>query len=137
MMSNIKKYFSRKLAKISSFDYFVKATNEVEEKSKDMLIIHTANGLYQGQLKPTENFSNNEITEGEDILTCIRKLYLSSLEDYYSNDSSNIDLQENPLTIELENVTLFTSGKDVSMPFVSIFIDQIIGISLGHIGSVN
>lgn len=130
-MANIKKFFSRKLARVISFNDFVEASNK-SSNSKDMLIIHTANGLYQGNLKPTQNFENSELAHGDDILTAIRKIYLSTIEAYSKKSDDSIEeIFENPITIDLEDVTLITSTGKISLPFVSIFVDQIIGISIG------
>ena len=61
-------------------------------------------------------------------------MYQSSLAAYENSEDSknNIEISENSLTIELEDVDVFTSLKKVKMPFAIIFVDQIIGFSIGH-----
>lgn len=127
----MKTFFSRKYCKIYSYDTVVKAQNK-NVGNRDKLIIHTANGLYQGTLRLPEELKDYEVQEGDDILTVVKKLYLDTIDATDTNDS--IEISENPIAIDLEDVTLFTSMKNINMPFVSIFIDQIIGISIGHIG---
>lgn len=128
-MAEIKRIFSRKYLKILAFDTIAKATNEKNSNNTTKLLIHTANGIYQGDLKETEEFSNYDLSDSDDILTLYNKTYLTMLEN--SNDTNLEKMPENPLSIDLENVTLTTSLKSISMPFVTIFLDQIIGFSIG------
>lgn len=131
-MAGLKKYFSKKLIKIISYNTFIDAEKQSSD-STDMLIIHTANGLYQGNLKQSENFANFELLKDDDILTAIRKIYLSFLDEHSKNSDDSIeDIIENPITIDLEDVTLISNTGKISLPFVSIFVDQIIGISIGR-----
>ena len=129
----MKKFFSRKYSKIQIINSILSALKK-SGSSTDKLIIHTSNGIYQGVLKEPIKFSDTTVTENDDILTCFDKMYQSSLAAYENSDDSknNIEISENPLTIELEDVDVFTSFKKVKMPFAIIFIDQIIGFSIGH-----
>lgn len=131
-MSNIKKFFSRKLARVFACNEVIKTEENSGYTAKDMLIIHTANGLYQGKLKDAVNYLDYEISKGDDVLTIIRKLYLSILDKHSKIQDDTEEFFENPLTLDLEDVTLITGGKDIKMPFVSIFVDQIIGVSIGR-----
>lgn len=131
-MSSFKKFFSRKFARVLVYNTIIKTEENSNYDIKDMLIIHTANGLYQGKLKDSENYSDYEVIKGDDVLTIVRKLYLSSLDKRSEIEDDAEEFLENPLTIDLEDVTLITSGKNIKMPFVSIFVDQIIGISIGR-----
>ena len=62
-------------------------------------------------------------------------MHLNNLESYENSDKfSEIEkVTENPISIILENVEVITSGKTITLPFVEIFIDQIIGFALGSI----
>lgn len=129
----MKKFFSRKYSKIQIINSILSALKK-SGSSTDKLIIHTSNGIYQGVLKEPINFSDTTVTENDDILTCFDKTYQSSLAAYENSEDSknNIEISENSLTIELEDVDVFTSLKKVKMPFAIIFVDQIIGFSIGH-----
>lgn len=128
-----KQFFSRKYSKIFVISSIIKSLNE-SRSDDDKLIIHTANGLYIGDFKEFSKPSNLKIEDNDDILTCYNKLYLSAMESYEKKDDfkDDIEVSENPISITLENVELVTSSKNVNMPFVILFIDQIIGFSVGH-----
>lgn len=129
----MKKYFSKKFSKIQVLNTILSSCNE-SKNTKDKLIIHTATGIYQGTLRDCHQPDDINIKDGDDILTCFEKLYISSLQDYENSDDikDDIEVSENPITIELEDVDIITSMKSIHVPFVVIFVDQIIGISIGH-----
>lgn len=127
----MKKFFSRKYARILAYNEIVNAQNETSD-NHDKLLIHTANGLYEGYLKIPEEYKSLELNKDDSIPSAVRKLYLTILDN--SDNTQGTEVNENPITIDLENVTLYTSMKNINIPFVSIFIDQIIGISIGHMG---
>ena len=62
-------------------------------------------------------------------------MYLNALNNYENNDMSDeIErISENSISITLEDVEVMTSFKLINLPFVEIFVDQIIGFSLGSI----
>ncbi len=130
----IKKYFSKKYSKIFTLNALSKTLNETQN-TNNQLIIHTANGIYLGTLKEQVDYDNLEIQKDDDLLIIYRKMYLKSLSNYESSDkSSEIEkIPENSISITLENVKVITSGKSIDLPFVEIFVDQIIGFSLGSI----
>ena len=130
----IKKYFSKKYSKIFTLNALSKTLNETQN-TNNQLIIHTANGIYLGTLKEQVDYDNLEIQKDDDLLTIYRKMYLKSLSNYESSDkSSEIEkIPENSISITLENVKVISSGKSIDLPFVEIFVDQIIGFSLGSI----
>lgn len=130
----IKKYFSKKYSKIFTLNALSKTLNETQN-TNNQLIIHTANVIYLGTLKEQVDYDNLEIQKDDDLLTIYRKMYLKSLSNYESSDkSSEIEkIPENSISITLENVKVITSGKSIDLPFVEIFVDQIIGFSLGSI----
>ena len=130
-----KKFFSRKYNKILIYNELVKAENKASDNANAKLIIHTSNGLYLGKLKRPNSSNDTEIKENDDILTIASKMYLSALENYDKSLDSKADVEvmENPISIDLEDVELITSGKPVKLPFVSIFVDKIIGVSFGSI----
>ena len=130
----VKKYFSNKYSKIFTLNTILKTLNE-NQNSSDKLIVHTANGIYVGALKEQEDYDNLEIQKSDDILTVYRKMYLNSLNAFENSDkSSNIEkISENSISITLENVQVLTSSRIINLPFVEIFVDQIIGFSLGSI----
>ncbi len=128
-----KQFFSRKYSKIFVISSILKSINE-SQSGNDKLIIHTANGLYIGDFKEFSKPSDLKIEGNDDILTCYNKLYLSTMESYKKNDDfkDDIEVSENPISITLENVKLITSSNTINMPFVILFVDQIIGFSVGH-----
>ena len=128
------KVFSKKFCKIQVLNSMLESLNN-SDNQKNSLIVHTSNGLYIGKLRNFDNSEDFDIKDNDDTLTCYRKLYLSSLNDYKNSYSStNIEIpEENPLTIELEDVSIITGMKTITLPFVSIFIDQIIAVSFGKI----
>ena len=127
-------YFSKKLSKIQTLDLIIRACND-NNSGKNKLIITTANGIYQGTLRKNQSLDDCTAKSDNDILTCYEKQYLSLLEEYEKSDSSKKDIKiaENPIAIVLEDVDILTSVKNIHMPFVFIFVDQIIGFSMGHL----
>lgn len=130
----VKKYFSNKYSKIFTLNTLSKTLNEAQN-TNNQLMIHTANGIYVGTLKEQVDYDNLDIQKDDDLLTIYRKMYLKSLYNYESSDkSSEIEkIPENSISITLEDVKVITSGKSIDLPFVEIFVDQIIGFSLGSI----
>lgn len=124
------KYFSQKYFKISTLISVLETF-----KDTDKLMIHTANGIYMGDFKEPVKYVDLKAKQGDDFLTILQKTYLAFIED---NDiPENLkEFIENPTTIQLENVTLLTSGKTITLPFVEIFVDQIIGFSKGSLNSL-
>lgn len=143
-MSNIPRVISNKLLKIHSYNFFLESANRSIKGDKNELIIFTANGTYRGKLKKYEsdevmkNLSNSikikEYDEKKDYSSLIRLAYLDYAEKAYSELSQDYPF-DNGITITLEDVTLTSTGLkgEMTMPFVDIFVDQIIGVSLGSI----
>lgn len=132
-----KKYFSNKYSKIYTLNLVSDALNNTQknDSKNNKLMIHTANGIYIGTLKEQVDYDNLEVQADDDIFTIYRKMHLQNLKNYENSDEfSEIEkVSENPISIILENVEVITSGKTISLPFVEIFIDQIIGFALGSI----
>ena len=131
-----KKYYSNKYSKIFCMNTMIEAMNKLQN-THDKLLIHTANGIYVGTLRDFPDYDDLEIQEGDDLLTIYKKTYLKASDAYeHSEESSEIEkVQENSISIMLENVTVLTSNRPINLPFVEIFIDQIIGVSIGSIDS--
>ncbi len=128
-----KKYLSKKYSKIFTFNTVLKTFND-HSKSKDKLIIHTSNGLYIGNLREPIDANDLTLNDNDDFSTVYNKMYISALNKYESNENSEIsEITENPITIELEDVLVVTNATRIKMPFVEIFVDQIIGFSYGSI----
>lgn len=132
-----KKYFSRKYLKLLTLESLLEVLNDSDDSKNDKLMIHTANGIYIGTLVLDAPNDGSENKQYSSILNSFEKAYLSNLENY-ENENENQDediiiLEENPISITLKDVEIITSGKNINMPFAIIFIDQIIGFSLGHI----
>lgn len=130
----MKKYLSKKYTKISILNSLSKTINTTRNED-NKLIIHTANGMYIGTLKEDINYENIEVKEDDDLLTVYRKIYLKTINDYENSDMPDRlnEISENHLSITLENVELITNMKTISLSFVEIFIDEIIGLSIGTI----
>lgn len=129
-----KKYYSNKYFKIFTLNALAKILNETQG-TENKLMIHTANGIYIGTLKEHTDYENLDVQDGDDALTIYRKMYLKNQDTYEnSNPVNEVEkISENPISITLENVEIITSGKSITLPFVDIFVDQIIGFSLGLI----
>lgn len=122
----MKKYFSYKYAKIMAL-----CTALNVSKGTDKLMIHTSNGIYMGNFKEPIVYNDFSFQSNDTISTIAHKSYQSLIqEDNFSKNPVEI-ISENPISIELENVTLFCSNQKISMPSVEIFVDQIIGFSIG------
>lgn len=106
-----KKYFSTKYSKIFTLNALLKTYNETQQ-SNNKLIIHTANGIYVGTLKEQVNYNNFDIQDDDDLITIFRKSYLKALDNYENSEEAHIieKIEENPISITLENVELITSG---------------------------
>lgn len=130
-----RKYFSNKYSKIFALNLVSDALNESQKNNNknNKLMIHTANGIYIGTLKEQVDYDNLDIQGNDDFFTVYRKMYLRNLESYENSDefSETEKVSENPISIILEDVEVITSGKTINLPFVEIFIDQIIGFALG------
>lgn len=126
-----KKVFSRKYVKIISFNTLAQASN-AQHSSNSKIMIHTSVGIYVGKLKEQVDCENLDFQDNDDPLTNFNKIYLRLLENYENSDELE-ELKENSLSIELEDVELITSSRTISLPFVEIFTDQIIGISVGSV----
>lgn len=131
----MKKYFSNKYVKISCLNSLIKVLNDTTDlKEPNKLIIHTANGIYLGTLKRYDDSENYEIFNDDDIMTAYHKTYLKTLKET-EIDKDVEHVIENPITITLEDVKVISSNLTTNLPYVDIFIDQIIGISFGSISS--
>lgn len=95
-------------------------------------MLHTANGIYFGDLKSPIKYEDFTVNEKDSFSTIAHKTYQSLISDNDIPSQSEI-LKENPLSIELENVKLFTNNQTITMPSVEIFVDQIIGFSIGSL----
>lgn len=128
-------YFSKKFSKIQTLNLILTAcnTSNTNSNAKNKLIIHTADGIYQGTLREQPHLDDYTIKDDDDVLTCYEKQYFSSLANYEKSDvpTKDIEISENPIAIVLEDVDIITSVKNIHMPFVFIFVDQIIGFSMG------
>lgn len=99
---------------------------------KDKLMIHTANGIYAGNLKEPISYTDCTAQEGDDISTIAHKTYQSFISESDILKEKEL-VSENPITIELEDVTLITSNQKIFIPSVEIFVDQIIGFAIGSL----
>lgn len=122
-MNNI---FSKKFLKLITMGSLIDNSNN------NKFIVHTSNGIYVGKLRNTE-YDNSEVTENDDTLTCFNKVYKKALKNYEASEKSKIfpEISENYATIELEDVQYINGTAHINMPFVELFVDQIVGFSLG------
>lgn len=128
-----KKYLSNKYTKIFCLNSLSNVINNLSSSGEsNQLIIHTANGMFIGTLRDFDNTENYELSDNDDIITMYRKTYLKAL-DNIKLDEDTEHISENPISITLENVKIISSNLTTNLPFVDIFIDQIIGISFGSI----
>ncbi len=147
-MSKTPVVISNKLLKVQSYACFSKFSNESFDDDTNELIIFTANGMYRGKLKAFDsdeimgNLSNKqkveEYIEKKDYASLIRLTYLDYAEKTYSESDQNQPF-DNGITITLEDVTITPTGLrgEITMPFVDIFVDQIIAVSIGSTANDN
>ena len=134
----MKRYLSNKFIKINCLNSLLKVLNDKvsSEEKLNKLVIHTANGIYIGTLKEPIDSTNYEVTDEDDILNVYHKVLYEQIDKAEDNMADEIErVSENPITITLENVELHSNNVIIHLPFIEIFIDQIIGISLGSISS--
>ncbi len=134
----MKRYMSNKFIKINCLNSLLKVLNDKvsSEEKLNKLVIHTANGIYIGTLKEPIDSENYEVTNKDDILTIYHKVLYEQIAKAENDITDEIErVLENPITITLENVELRCNNVITHLPFIEIFIDQIIGISLGSISS--
>lgn len=122
----LKKIFSHKYTKIMAL-----CTALDVSSGTDKLMLHTSNGIYVGNFKHPITYDDFSIQKNDTVSIVAHKSYQSLMQDKDLPNNETELLEENPLTIELENVTLFNAGQKISMPSVEIFLDQIIGFSTG------
>ena len=92
------------------------------------VIIMTSAGTYSGKL------ISNEDDDSEIALPFANAL--SELADRYRQDNhidKNTLLDGNDGYLILKDVQLRTNGPIINMPFVVLFFDQIVGISIGNV----
>lgn len=128
----MKKYISNKLIKINCLNSLLNTLNE-NNGTSNKLFVHTANGIYIGTLK---NYTGKEeIKDNDSFMAIYRKVLLKDFEELKTDKADNSEyVSENPLSIILENVEILNINNinsKITLPFIEIFIDQIIGISLG------
>ncbi len=127
----MKQYLSNKFIKINCLNGLINFLNKTAEKP-NRLIILTANGIYTGTLKDPVDPENYKVNDNDDWVTAYHKTYLETINKMEINKDIE-RVSENPITITLENVEIRSNNVVIHLPFVEIFIDQIIGFSLGSI----
>lgn len=131
-----KQIFSRKYVKLLSMD-IIRESLDKANGHNNKLIIHTANGIFTGKLKKVSDIEDTQLLENDDAFTCYRKLYVSNVDKYFAEDSKKFDeFIENPITITLEDAELRGPLTNIKLPFVEIFVDQIISFSVGSVDAV-
>lgn len=96
----------------------------VEEMENNKLILLTPAGLVSGEL----------VTESNSPEVQVLDAFTNKLATQYKEDN-NIDeatyLDGNDGYLSLENVTINHGSSSIKMPFINVFFDQIIGVTLG------
>lgn len=93
-------------------------------KTNNELIIETSCGKYCGRM-----FSGEDSETG---------MFLDAFFDGFEENRKSIKDESNPKAIWLVDVTHISSGNVTSnLPFVCLFIDQILGVSMGTFSKNN
>lgn len=101
---------------------------QIEVLENNQLILVTAAGIISGSYTPSASESPNS---SDVIVTTIDKLSEAYMEQH--NIPNNALLDGNDGYITLTNVTIRNGQGTVNTPFLCVFFDQIIGISLGNL----
>lgn len=100
----------------------------VEGMENNEVILVTAIGLIRGTLATV----TDDVTDSVNILTAIAdKLTNAYREEHNLPDTAVIN--DNDGYIALKNVTIQNGQNTTSLPFLCVFFDQIIGVSVGNI----
>lgn len=94
------------------------------------LVLITSIGIITG--KP---FFQNQISDASDICDAFNEIVKNIASDYFETNTCNeSDLSENDGYLFLSDVTIQTSSsRPIKHQFMTVFYDQIIGVSIGHI----
>ena len=107
---------SNNLAKLD----LILAQGNIVKDTNNKLIVQTAAGLYIGKIyDPTD-------TKYSYVSTISQKIKDTRLSEYD---------EKNPTAFFLVDVELRTSslGGPITMPYVCLFVDQILGVSIGYL----
>lgn len=128
-----KKLFSKKNSKLLSMDIIRESLNKANGRN-NKLIIYTAAGIFTGKIQKSSNIEDTKILEQDTPITCYRKLYTSNVNEYFDKYSKEFDeVAENPITITLEDAEFNGPLANINLPFVEIFLDQIIAFTVGSV----
>lgn len=130
-MSNIPKLFSQKQIKLNTYGQSINLINDKKLSNADnKLLVLTAFGIVSGTYQVLEDLKEND--EPKEIYELITHTYKQILKETYKNEP---DVKTNFCrSIVLKDVTIITSSKiKFNMPFIELFDDQIIGVTLGNI----
>ena len=94
--------------------------SDEKDLGNNKLVLVTTAGVITGTLAKSENFLSKAVDH---------------IIDQYRQDNG---LDEKPLNgndglLSLEDVTIMSGSKTFNIPFLTVFYDQIIGVSIGNI----
>lgn len=104
---------------------------DIKELENNNLILTTPAGIICGKL-----ISEEEVQDGTSIQSAFAKLCVSVKEDYFKETSSEkTDVSDNDGYIFLKDVKIKSTSTNMvtNVPFMIVFYDQIIGVSIGSI----
>lgn len=120
---NLKKYLSISYATIAE---------KIGPNNK--IILHTSNGTILGipifsDQELSDTFDQEKIHEGMTILT--HNLIDAYKKDNYKNQEDKLSDEDSVLL--LKDVTIIGNGNRYNSPFLVLFVNEIIGLSIGNI----
>lgn len=104
------------------------STTTIDELKNNKIIVSTPAGTYFGDYYPTPDAE-------DDALVSIADAVVGSLADITDNYLAETDIDSidgNDGYFCLKNVELKHGAASIKLPFVVLFFDQVVGISLGH-----
>lgn len=130
-MTNIPSLFSQKQLKLSSYGETINLANKENLTTiPNKLLIFTAFGIVSGTYQAPKEFKKDE--SPKEIFEVVSYTYKQVLENSYEaepNAKTNFCR-----SIVLKDVTITTSSNiKFNMPFIELFDDQIIGVTLGNL----
>lgn len=111
------------------FIEFLSNVPSTEEMTNNKIILSTAIGLITGRLS-----TDDEYNDPKNVKTIIEKLSYRFADDYKEklSLSATDKLPAGEGWLYLVDVEIKSANYTHSMPFMIVFLDQIIGISLGN-----
>lgn len=106
----------------------------LDEFNNSKVIIVSAFGVITGKLciPPSDDEIKGKQIGNDIILTKLTKKFVDDYKKEF-DIPNEVSLKDNDGSISLAEVSIKTSGNTINMPHLNVFVDQIIGITIGNI----